>query len=126
MNKPADLLKLASDASSIAAKLQRIREKDRPVAFSHVIESAQPFLVASIARHIDKPIWVLCPNVRSQELFFETLINWLPNARYRIKNRLLLFDGGLLFIRTHLYNICTHMALPVECCSRFYLQFACI
>ncbi|HJT82463.1 MAG TPA: transcription-repair coupling factor [Chthoniobacterales bacterium] len=82
MNKPADLLKYASDAPSIGAKLQRIRDKDRLVAFSHIIESAQPFLVATIARQIDRTIWVLCPNVRSQELFFETLINWLPNAQF--------------------------------------------
>ena len=82
VNKPADLLNYACDTPSIAAKLERIRDKDWPVPFSHVIESAQPFLVATIARQIEKPIWVLCPNVRSQELFFETLINWLPNAQF--------------------------------------------
>src|SRR4029077_15824118 len=25
---------------------------------------------------------VLCPNVRTQEVFYETLLNWLPNAQF--------------------------------------------
>jgi transcription-repair coupling factor (superfamily II helicase) len=82
VDKPADLLKLTSGAPSIGGKLQRIRQQKRPVAFSHVIESAQPFVVATIARHVDQTIWVLCPNVRTQELFFETLLNWLPTAQF--------------------------------------------
>ena len=82
MDKPADLLKLASETETISRKLRQISEAQWPVAFSHVIESAQPFVVASIARNIRKTIWVLCPNVRSQELFYETLLNWLPGAQF--------------------------------------------
>ncbi|MEY2540273.1 MAG: hypothetical protein QOG67_4013 [Verrucomicrobiota bacterium] len=82
MDKPADLITLVGQSDPIAGKLSRIREGNWPVSFSHVIDSAQPFLVATIARHIDKTIWVLCPNVRAQELCYETLVNWLPRARF--------------------------------------------
>src|SRR5436309_2761622 len=62
-----------------------MREGDRPVRFSHVIESAQPFLVSTIARSgvaKEKTIWVICPNVRAQEFFFESVSNWLPTAEF--------------------------------------------
>ena len=52
--------------------------------------------------------------------------NWVPRLAYRRKNCLLLFDGGLLFIAVHLYNISTHVTLSVESCGRFQLQFSCI
>ena len=82
MDKPADLLALASKAPSIATKLDQIRAPRLPALFSHVVDSAQPFLVATIARHLKRTIWVLCPNVRTQELFYETLLNWVPNAQF--------------------------------------------
>jgi len=58
-----------------------------------VIEPAQPFLTAIIAQTwyrlpVDDPhaadstIWVVCPTVHSQELFFESLLNWLPDALF--------------------------------------------
>ena len=54
----------------------------RPVAFSHVTEPAQPFLVAALRGEIAKTIWVSCPSVRSQELLYESLLNWEPNALF--------------------------------------------
>src|SRR5207248_2549538 len=62
--------------------LRRIDERQLQVAFSHVTDSAQPFLVATIAQHVNKTVWLLCPNVRSQELFYETLLNWVPTAQF--------------------------------------------
>src|SRR3989440_6925669 len=53
-----------------------------PVAFSHVTEPAQGFLVAALANEIQKTVWVFCPNVRSQELLYESLLNWKPNALF--------------------------------------------
>ena len=64
-----------------------------PVRFSHVIQPAQPFLAAVLAnahhgRRIDKrqaadsTIWVLCPSVHSQEVFYESLLNWQPDALF--------------------------------------------
>jgi len=69
-------------AKPIAQKLREIDRGQRPVPFSHVIESAQGFLVAVLARRLDKTIWVLCPSVRSQEMLYESLLNWHPNAQF--------------------------------------------
>jgi transcription-repair coupling factor (superfamily II helicase) len=77
-----ELLALAANAEPIAAKLRKIGNETWPVAFSHVIEAAQAFLVATIARKVDKTIWVLTPSVRSQEFLYESLVNWLPDAQF--------------------------------------------
>jgi len=66
----------------ISQKLRDVGKGARPVAFSHVTEPAQAFLVAAIAGEIRKTLWVLCPNVRSQELLYESLLNWLPDALF--------------------------------------------
>src|SRR4029077_17840936 len=63
------------------------------VRFSHVIQPAQPFLAAVLAnayhgcrldkQHAaDSTIWVLCPSVHSQEVFYESLLNWQPNSLF--------------------------------------------
>jgi transcription-repair coupling factor (superfamily II helicase) len=69
-------------AEPISQKLRAIEKGVRPVAFSHVTEPAQAFLVAAIAGQIRKTFWVVCPNVRSQELLYESLLNWAPNALF--------------------------------------------
>ncbi|HMG05347.1 MAG TPA: CarD family transcriptional regulator, partial [Chthoniobacterales bacterium] len=69
-------------AASISQKLREIEEGERPVAFSHVTEAAQAFLVAAIAQEIRKTFWIICPNVRSQELLYESLLNWLPDPQF--------------------------------------------
>jgi transcription-repair coupling factor (superfamily II helicase) len=76
----AELLKIVANAEPIARQLQALREGVRPVAFSHVIESARPFLVAVLAREIPQTLWVICPSMRTQELLHESLTNWLPEA----------------------------------------------
>ncbi len=73
---------IAARAEPISQKLREITEEVRPVAFSHVAESAHAFLVAALARKIPKSIWVLCPNVRSQEMLYESLLNWEPAALF--------------------------------------------
>ena len=73
---------IVANAESISQKLREIERGARPVAFSHVTEPAQAFLVAAIAGKIQKTSWILCPNVRSQELLYESLLNWLPNALF--------------------------------------------
>jgi transcription-repair coupling factor (superfamily II helicase) len=62
--------------------LAQIKDAARPVAFSHVIGPAHPLLIAAIAHHVDKTIWVLCPSVRAQDSLYETLVNWLPRAQF--------------------------------------------
>ena len=79
---PGDLLTLVARSEPIAAKLRQIENRTWPVAFSHIVDSAQAFLVATIARNIDKTIWVFCPSVHSQELLHESLLNWQPDALF--------------------------------------------
>src|ERR1051325_5337689 len=85
-------------AEPVARKLREAENGQRPVAFSHVVESAHGFLVAAIADKWHRlpvddlddhrqnagatTIWVLCPNVRSQELLYESLLNWWPAAMF--------------------------------------------
>jgi hypothetical protein len=71
----AELLKIVATADPIARQLQALREGRRPVAFSHVIESARAFLVAVLALEIPKTFWVICRSVRTQELLHESLTN---------------------------------------------------
>ncbi|HEX4639898.1 MAG TPA: transcription-repair coupling factor, partial [Chthoniobacterales bacterium] len=73
---------IAAHAEPISQKLREIAEGVRPVAFSHVTEAAQAFVVAAIAAEVPRTLWVLCPSVRSQELLYETLLNWQPDALF--------------------------------------------
>ena len=94
MEKPigAELLERVATCEPIAHKLDAIAKAAWPVKFSHVIEPAQPFLAAVIAhsfrrtrdlQHSTKStIWILCPSVHSQELFYESLLNWQPDALF--------------------------------------------
>jgi transcription-repair coupling factor (superfamily II helicase) len=88
-----ELLESVAANEPIARKLGAIREAQWAVGFSHVIEPAQAFLAAVIAhschgrptddRHAaDSTIWVLCPSVHSQELLYESLLNWRPDALF--------------------------------------------
>jgi transcription-repair coupling factor (superfamily II helicase) len=78
----AELLKIVAAAEPIVSRLEALKKGERPVAFSHVIESARSFLVAVIAREVPQTLWVVCPSVRTQELLHESLINWLPEALF--------------------------------------------
>ena len=95
MEKPIgiELLERVAASEPIARKLAAIEKAAWPVQFSHIIEPAQPFLTATIAhacnrfrsddrKTADSTIWVLCPSVHSQELFYESLLNWQPDALF--------------------------------------------
>jgi transcription-repair coupling factor (superfamily II helicase) len=88
-----DLLERVTASEPIARKLRAIQDSQWPVQFSHVIQPAQPFLAAIIAharrwpspderQDADSTIWILCHSVHSQELFYESLLNWLPEALF--------------------------------------------
>jgi transcription-repair coupling factor (superfamily II helicase) len=78
-----DLLDLVADSAPIADKLRRIDSATRkPVVFSHVLAPAQAFLASVIAGRTNRTIWAFCPTVRSQELFYEGVLNWMPNAQF--------------------------------------------
>src|SRR5438093_2285505 len=87
------LLETVAATEPIGRKLQELQEAQWPVRFSLVIQPAQPFLAAVIAhayhrrptrdrRSADSTIWILCPSVHSQELFYESLLNWQPDALF--------------------------------------------
>ena len=84
MQKPAstDLLEIVAKSEPIGRKLRAIERTQWPVQFSHVIDPAQAFLVAAIASKVQNTIWVLCPSVHSQELLYESLLNWQPDALF--------------------------------------------
>ena len=93
MEKSAEFLERVAASEPIAHKLKAIQRAEWPVRFSHVIQTGQAFLAAVLAnahrgRRIDKrqvadsTIWVLCPSVHSQELFYESLLNWQPDALF--------------------------------------------
>jgi transcription-repair coupling factor (superfamily II helicase) len=93
VEKSAELLERVAATEPIARKLDAIQRAQWPVRFSHVIQPAQPFLAAAIAhssqerpldgrRAADSTIWILCPNVHSQEVFYESLLNWQPDAQF--------------------------------------------
>ena len=93
MEKSAELLDRVTASKPIARKLDAIHRGQWSVQFSHVIQPAQPFLVAVIAyawhrlppdnrQDADSTIWVLCPNVHTQEVFYESLLNWQPDALF--------------------------------------------
>jgi transcription-repair coupling factor (superfamily II helicase) len=77
-----ELLEIVAASEPIARKLRAIDRTQWPMRFSHVTQPAQAFLVATIAHRIDRTIWILCPNVHSQELIFESLLNWHPTALF--------------------------------------------
>src|SRR5438552_10173373 len=93
VEKSAELLDRVAASEPIARKLDGIQKAQWPVRFSHVIQPAQSFLASVIAhvwhrlptedrQHVESTIWVLCPTVHSQELFYESLVNWRPDALF--------------------------------------------
>jgi transcription-repair coupling factor (superfamily II helicase) len=93
VEKSGDLLERVAASDPIARELEAIQRAQWAVQFSHVIEAAQPFLAAVIAyalqrRLLDKrqssdsTVWILCPSVHSQEVFYESFLNWQPDALF--------------------------------------------
>ena len=88
-----ELVECIAASEPIARKLHAIQRAQWPVQFSHVIQPAQPFLAAVIAslwhrlaaddrQDVDSTIWIFCRSVHSQELFYESMLNWQPNALF--------------------------------------------
>ena len=93
MEKSAELLERVAASEPIARRLDAIQRAEWPVRFSHVISAAQPFVAGVIANayyssQVDKQaagdstMWILCPSVHSQEVFYESLLNWQPDALF--------------------------------------------
>jgi transcription-repair coupling factor (superfamily II helicase) len=82
VDQSSPLLLRVLRAPPIERKLREIEESRWSIKFSHVIDAAQPFLVAALSRKIDKTLWIVCPNVRTQESLHESLVNWRPDALF--------------------------------------------
>ena len=77
----SDVLDQIASSAPMAAKLGELRTGN-DVVFEHVIEAAQPFLAAIIARRAKSRVWIVCPDVRRQEAFHNELLNWFPDALF--------------------------------------------
>ncbi len=77
----SDILAHVAKSKPVAAKLDEIK-RGGVAAFPHAVAQAHPFIVAIIARHFKKRIWIVCENVRAQELFHGELLNWWQDALF--------------------------------------------
>ncbi|MDQ6765763.1 MAG: transcription-repair coupling factor [Verrucomicrobiota bacterium] len=77
-----ELLARVLGAEPVAQKLRAFDQGQTPAAFSHVTEAAQPLLAGVIANHFARTTWIICATVRSQEMLYETLLNWNPQALF--------------------------------------------
>ena len=83
MNSSGDrILQRVLHAEPITRQLRAITENAWPVRFSHVTESAQPLLVATLTSEVRRTLWIVCPTVRAQEILYESLLNWRPEALF--------------------------------------------
>ena len=79
LEKPFEILDRIARLKPLAAKLASIIP-GQTVAFEQVTEAARPFLAALIASCVKRRAWVVCANVREQEIFYNELLNWFPGA----------------------------------------------
>ncbi len=67
----------------MALRLRGIAEGEDETVFEHVAASARACLCAIIARHVPKRrVWIVCPDIRTQEAIHNELLNWLPDALF--------------------------------------------
>ena len=81
MKAPSNPLDQIAAAPPLAAKLARVR-KGEAVSFEHVVDAAQPFLAALLVQQAKARVWVVCPNVRTQETMHNELLQWFPDALF--------------------------------------------
>jgi len=94
MSGQPDALDQIARAPALAAKLAQMRAGE-DVAFEHVIEAAQPCLAAILARHVPRRLWLVCENVRAQELFHNELLNWCPDVLFFPEVEVARVEGAL-------------------------------
>ena len=78
----------------MAAKLEFLRAGEEAV-FEHVTEAAQPFLAGILAHSAKSRVWVVCPDVRRQEIFHNELLNWYPDALFFPESDVSSVEGAL-------------------------------
>jgi len=78
--QPNPLDQIAS-APPLAAKLALV-QKGEAVSFEHVVAAAQPFLAALLVQQAKTRVWIVCPNVRTQETMHNELLQWFQDALF--------------------------------------------
>jgi len=74
LGRQADSLEIAKGA---VAPLVEEWRRGGALSLSQVAASARPFLTAMLAAELRKPLCVVLPGVREQELFFGDLVTWM-------------------------------------------------
>jgi transcription-repair coupling factor (superfamily II helicase) len=77
----ANPLDQIASAPPLATKLARV-PKGEAVSFEHVVAAAQPFLAALLVQQAKARVWIVCPNVRTQETMHNELLQWFPDALF--------------------------------------------
>jgi transcription-repair coupling factor (superfamily II helicase) len=63
--------------------------------FEHVVEAARPMLCAVLAQATDRRVWMVCPDIRTQEALHNELLNWVPGALFFPETEQALIEGTL-------------------------------
>src|SRR6187397_471494 len=77
----SDPLDQIAGAPPLEAKLDRALAGEA-VSFEHVVAAAQPFLAALLARQAKARVWIVCPDIRSQETMHNELLQWFPDSLF--------------------------------------------
>src|SRR5215831_11068537 len=79
-----------------SASFQELLAKEGRVAFEHVCEGAQAFVVACIVQHhSSRSCWIVCRDVRQQESIFNGLLNWEIDASFFPQLELPAIEGAV-------------------------------
>ena len=70
----------AGDASAAARRWREAARRGKSAVAGGVSAPAQPFLAAWLAASLDRPVCVVCPDVKRQEEFFHDLQFWNDRA----------------------------------------------
>ena len=89
----AELLGVVDRSAAAKAWLKAV-QKRKPAVAGGLAPPAQPFLAAWLAQKIQRPICVVCPDVKRQEEFHHALQFWQPRAALLPELELAAIGGG--------------------------------
>lgn len=83
----SNLLQKATSSPSLAAcsaALASSNKKSAHYALTEAAPAAWSFLVASLlaAQKIERPVWIVCSDIKSQERHFQELNSWIPETLF--------------------------------------------
>jgi transcription-repair coupling factor (superfamily II helicase) len=90
--RPSDIVRSVQTSASF----QELLGKEGRVAFEHVCEGAQAFVVACVVQHhSSRSCWIVCRDVRQQESIFNGLLNWEIDAAFFPQLELPAIEGAV-------------------------------